>query len=84
MFEFFEVIRRKLMSLRKKSEILIITNILTRISERMSCEDSAIFFTNSASIPHIKQKYSTQSNEIKLPPQAILAFKILGIFSVEN
>jgi hypothetical protein len=27
---------------------------------------------------------SYQSCEIKLPPQAILGFKILGIFSVEN
>ena len=30
-----------------------------RISERMSCEESAIFFANLAHIPHITQNHST-------------------------
>ena len=30
-----------------------------RISERMSCEELAIFLTNIAQIPHIRQNHST-------------------------
>ena len=31
----------------------------TRVSEGISCEESAIFFANLAYIPHIRQNYST-------------------------
>ena len=39
-------------------------SVKTRVSERMSCEELAIYFTNLAFTAHIRQNHSTLSTNV--------------------
>ena len=54
--------------------------VTPRISERMSCEESAISFENIAYIPHIRQNHSTFPDlATKINLRKVISTEVPGI-----